>query len=128
MPIPKPQPPRPVKQSGLAHPPGRILRPRNVPSGYPVPACVCASCIQVRCSPNNPSIPDNRTPVKSGTPDGDEGIRTPDLLRAREALSHLSYIPAEVGLPGLEPGTTPLSEECSKPTELQARVKVHLNN
>ena len=24
---------------------------------------------------------------------GDEGIRTPDLLRAREALSHLSYIP-----------------------------------
>jgi hypothetical protein len=31
---------------------------------------------------------------------GDEGIRTPDLLRAREALSHLSYIPilsAEIG-------------------------------
>jgi hypothetical protein len=26
-------------------------------------------------------------------PGGDEGIRTPDLLRAREALSHLSYIP-----------------------------------
>ena len=24
---------------------------------------------------------------------GDEGIRTPDLLRAREALSRLSYIP-----------------------------------
>jgi hypothetical protein len=24
---------------------------------------------------------------------GDEGIRTPDLLRAREALSQLSYIP-----------------------------------
>ena len=24
---------------------------------------------------------------------GDEGIRTPDLLRAREALSHLSYVP-----------------------------------
>ena len=24
---------------------------------------------------------------------GDEGTRTPDLLRAREALSHLSYIP-----------------------------------
>ena len=44
---------------------------------------------------------------------GDEGTRTPDLLRAREALSHLSYIPRCVGLPGLEPGTTPLSEECS---------------
>ena len=25
--------------------------------------------------------------------DGDEGARTPDLLRAREALSQLSYIP-----------------------------------
>ena len=25
---------------------------------------------------------------------GDEGTRTPGLLRAREALSHLSYIPA----------------------------------
>ena len=28
--------------------------------------------------------------------DGDEGIRTPDLLRAREALSQLSYIPVQV--------------------------------
>ncbi len=27
---------------------------------------------------------------------GDEGTRTPGLLRAREALSHLSYIPALV--------------------------------
>jgi hypothetical protein len=25
---------------------------------------------------------------------GDEGVRTPDLLRAREALSQLSYVPA----------------------------------
>ena len=30
----------------------------------------------------------------SFTRDGDEGTRTPDLLRAREALSHLSYIPS----------------------------------
>ena len=46
---------------------------------------------------------------------GDEGIRTPGLLRAREALSHLSYIPAPntVGLRGLEPRTPPLSEVCS---------------
>jgi hypothetical protein len=28
--------------------------------------------------------------------DGDEGIRTPDLLRAREALSQLSYIPVRL--------------------------------
>ena len=69
-------------------------------------------------------------PVLSSAPGGDEGIRTPDLLRAREALSHLSYIPFQypgsdrerkgalpspdlVGLSGLEPLTTPLSEECS---------------
>ena len=59
--------------------------------------------------------------------DGDEGTRTPDLLRAREALSHLSYIPylivnycmpildwqSLVGLVGLEPTTSPLSEERS---------------
>ena len=28
---------------------------------------------------------------------GDEGTRTPDLLRAREALSQLSYIPSSDG-------------------------------
>jgi hypothetical protein len=31
--------------------------------------------------------------VKRPLLSGDEGTRTPDLLRAREALSHLSYIP-----------------------------------
>jgi hypothetical protein len=46
---------------------------------------------------------------------GDEGIRTPDLRRAKAALSQLSYIPIsrEVGLSGLEPETFPLSEERS---------------
>ena len=47
---------------------------------------------------------------------GDEGTRTPGLLRAREALSQLSYIPLsvkEVGLVGLEPTASPLSEERS---------------
>ena len=42
---------------------------------------------------------------------GDEGIRTPDLRRAKAALSQLSYIPGLlVGLSGLEPETLPLSE------------------
>ena len=45
---------------------------------------------------------------------GDEGIRTPGLCRARAALSQLSYIPRQstrgVGLSGLEPETSPLSE------------------
>ena len=45
---------------------------------------------------------------------GDEGIRTPDLRRAKAALSQLSYIPEitrdQVGLSGLEPETSPLSE------------------
>ena len=47
-------------------------------------------------------------------PSGDEGIRTPDLRRAKAALSQLSYIPDrtgfQVGLSGLEPETSPLSE------------------
>ena len=43
-------------------------------------------------------------------PGGDEGIRTPDLRRAKAALFQLSYVPAiGVGLPGLEPGTSVLS-------------------
>jgi hypothetical protein len=45
---------------------------------------------------------------------GAAGIRTPDLRRARAALSRLSYGPARagpsrVGAPGLEPGTSALS-------------------
>ncbi len=35
--------------------------------------------------------------------------RTPDLLRARQALSQLSYGPKMVGLAGVEPATSPLS-------------------
>ena len=35
--------------------------------------------------------------------------RTPDLLRARQALSQLSYGPGLVGLGGIEPPTSPLS-------------------
>src|SRR5260370_19986291 len=46
-------------------------------------------------------------------PGGDEGIRTPDLCRAKAALFQLSYIPSLttglVGFPGLEPGTSVLS-------------------
>ncbi len=57
---------------------------------------------------------------------GDEGIRTPGLRLAKAALSQLSYIPrnlgrclsrgsacpcrAQVGLSGIEPETSPLSE------------------
>ena len=44
---------------------------------------------------------------------GDEEARTPDLRRAKAALSQLSYIPGKVGLVGLEPTTSPLSEERS---------------
>ena len=35
--------------------------------------------------------------------------RTPDLLRAKQALSQLSYGPEVVGLAGVEPATSPLS-------------------
>ena len=41
---------------------------------------------------------------------GAEGIRTPDLRRAKAALSQLSYGPLRgVGQPGIEPGTSVLS-------------------
>ena len=40
---------------------------------------------------------------------GAEEDRTPDLLRARQALSQLSYGPRVVGLGGFEPPTSPLS-------------------
>ena len=50
---------------------------------------------------------------------GDEGTRTPGIRLAKAALSQLSYIPVlcgltlyrvQVGLSGLEPETSPLSE------------------
>jgi hypothetical protein len=63
------------------------------------------------------SISLSRSPVKESWElplhYGDEGTRTPDLLRAREALSHLSYIPVPMGLTRLELVTFPLSEGCS---------------
>ena len=46
------------------------------------------------------------------TTNGDNEIRTRDLLLARQALSQLSYTPVglfEVGLSGLEPPTSRLS-------------------
>ena len=46
---------------------------------------------------------------------GDEETRTLDIRLAKAALSQLSYIPSvlQVGLVGLEPTTSPLSEERS---------------
>ena len=56
--------------------------------------------------------PSFSSPSTSSFSSGDEGIRTPDLRRAKAALSQLSYIPnpQPVGLSGLEPETLPLSE------------------
>ncbi len=42
-------------------------------------------------------------------PGGAAGSRTPDLRRAKAALSQLSYGPRPVGAPGLEPGASALS-------------------
>ncbi len=45
---------------------------------------------------------------------GGERVRTDGLLRARQALSQLSYTPKDlVGLDGLEPSTSRLSVVCS---------------
>jgi hypothetical protein len=47
-------------------------------------------------------------------PGGGERVRTDGLLRARQALSQLSYTPEFlVGLDGLEPSTSRLSVVCS---------------
>ena len=60
--------------------------------------------------------------IRSGS--GDKGTRTLDPRLAKAVLSQLSYIPiGKVGLPGLEPGTSPLSEVRSnqlsyKPTKI----------
>ena len=53
---------------------------------------------------------------------GGERVRTDDLLRARQALSQLSYTPENlvVGLDGFEPSTSRLSGVRSNQTELQA--------
>jgi hypothetical protein len=75
------------------------------------------------CRRSRPSI----STVRSG---GDEEIRTPDPLLAKEVLYQLSYIPerdlrtnaserviqvrdAQVGVSGLEPETSALSGQCS---------------
>ena len=63
---------------------------------------------------------------------GGERIRTDDLLRARQALSQLSYTPqrfgslerAVVGLDGVEPSTSRLSGVRSNRTELQAHCRI----
>ena len=48
--------------------------------------------------------------TSQGTVGGAAGARTPNLRRARAALSQLSYDPDDqVGAPGLEPGTSALS-------------------
>ncbi len=51
-----------------------------------------------------PPAPPSAHPARGGA----EEIRTPDLRRAKAALSRLSYGPA-VGVPGIEPGTSVLS-------------------
>jgi hypothetical protein len=56
---------------------------------------------------------------------GGERVRTDDLLRARQALSQLSYTPEKaalkmVGLDGFEPSTSRLSGVRSNQAELQA--------
>ena len=58
---------------------------------------------------------------------GGERVRTDDLLRARQALSQLSYTPDSaimVGLDGFEPSTSRLSGVRSNQTELQALLSM----
>ena len=57
---------------------------------------------------------------------GGERDRTDDLLRARQALSQLSYTPNNlVGLDGLEPSTSRLSVVCSSQLSYRPIHKVY---
>jgi hypothetical protein len=76
----------------------RQAQPDLVPRKITLPAC------PARCKPSSSSAV-----APFG---GAEGIRTPDLRRAKAALSQLSYgpvAPGQVGQPGIEPGTSVLS-------------------
>ena len=53
---------------------------------------------------SSPSVPTSRSLVPG--PGGGEGVRTPGLLRAREALSQLSYTPRSLGVGCQGSGTT----------------------
>jgi hypothetical protein len=119
-----PAPPRRVSSRG--HVLRRPLTPRHPPcallSGFP--ACSLPSSWCARRAPTSGS-PTLATPVASllrlsmYLRRGAAGIRTPDLRRAKAALSQLSYgplcprhrrvTPTPVGAPGLEPGTSALS-------------------
>ena len=82
-------------------------------------------------SPRRSSV--NRYAVCRTKTGGAKRDRTADLLRARQALSQLSYIPTirlfiMVGLPGLEPGTSRLSVERSSQLSYRPIFFTYLNN
>ncbi len=77
-------------------------------SGAPIPRQSCY--YDVICIARYPDAASTISSPGFRYPGGDEGTRTPDLRRAKAALSQLSYIPKIMGLSGLEPETLPLSE------------------
>jgi hypothetical protein len=102
----------PSPRRGLPLP--EVVKPRPKPS-----ADLGRGLPTVSRSARPPLAQDRRVPLRGGA----AGIRTPDLRRARAALSRLSYGPPRpaarhprpafrsggVGAPGLEPGTSALS-------------------
>ena len=92
-----------VGSSGLEPPTSRLSGARSNRLSYEpfsfFPQAVSNHSVHVR--------PFALLPLSSG---GDEGIRTPDPLRAKQVLSHLSYTPAlpYSGLRPCSPSETPL--------------------
>ena len=90
-----------------------VLRDARVSARHCPPRLL--SCLARTCGPR--LFCSQGTSTQPTThPGGAAGIRTPDLRRARAALSQLSYGPlptshpvTPVGAPGLEPGTSALS-------------------
>jgi hypothetical protein len=102
----RPSTARPNDPQPLAHPPSQIRR-HWCRSSSDVLRMVLPCFPLLRCSLS--TFAD-----RNG---GAEGIRTPDLRRAKAALSRLSYSPIVddrlVGVRGLEPRASPLSGVCS---------------
>jgi hypothetical protein len=88
----------------------RLLTPRHPPSALTSLATNHPTQISRRFRILVSRFDFQRTPTRTRPPrSGDGRVRTDDLLRARQALSRLSYAPGVVGLDGFEPSTSRLS-------------------
>ena len=112
-----PPPPAKTGRQAAAHArTSRTVKEKNRPQGRPSPPPGDPQAHPKRACGSPQSKPPNTPPAdtrrrRAAPGGGAREDRTPDLLRARQALSRLSYGPVGVvvGLGGIEPPTSPLS-------------------